>query len=723
MGLPAGLVMMAEHPIRSANVMGKTTWHDWSPLFHGDVGEFAHNFYDHPLAPILDVAGFVTAGAGFAARGGKVLGELGMVSRESKLARLGDKSSRVTKVEGALPAYKTLSKNPVSRLRERTIFNLGQQLSEAAPSFFGRVRTTAADGTVEIKRARVRDLSNEGISARYHAKEESYRAGATKAMITAQIGTYAKAAKDIHTDPGGLAVTIERHGHQQLMDHGIGVTHEEAKKLDPGQYLLVAARPKATPHSIRTVEDFEGSLKTFASRHTVPTTDLAKAYRGGDDQLYRAVHRRGLNAWSTEADNSVKFLKNLYRYPTKMWKYSVLAARPAYFVNNVVGNTFMAMATIGPVAFTRGLADSYREIHGEVKAASDLTGADRALRRGLKDDWQNKWFLGLHQGFAGTMMGKAAPNRFLNVLKQGLYPPTHKVSDTFLRRVMVNALMREEKGLKPLMRDGMTFDQAANHLSADPALRNRIQEGTNNALGEYHHLNQLEKLIKNVVPFYTWDRAIARHGVHIALDKPGTALALAAMGEQGTSETQRLLGDIPDFMKGLLVLPGHGKGGATRVMTTGGINPYATIAGLVGAGEAMIGIGHRRPGEDVAGQFNPIITGAVEAMTGQSLLSGAKIPHRRGGIPGAMGRNLVESLPQVKILETLLGGESQPKPNKSTGKRTPFLYRKNARSQIAGLLGVPVKELNVARAHEMAVKQRGGSTRRKRRKSSTLSGS
>jgi len=599
--------------------------------------------------------------------------------------------------------------------------DLSHKLSEAAPSFFGRVKLE--DGTIGRARHSVRDLTDKGISDRYHAREESARNATTKAMITAQVGTYVKASKDIHTDPGGLAVTIERHGHQEMMDHGIEITHEQMLKLDGERYLLTAAHPTATPRSIRTVEDFEESVKTFASRHTVPVSEWKRAYSGGENQTYRAVHKRGLNAWSTEADNSVKFLKLLYRHPTKIWKWAVLAARPAYFVNNVVGNTFMAMATIGPMAFARGLADSYRQTHGERMAASDLVGADRIIRKGMKEDWQSKWFLGLHQGFSGTMMGKAAPNKFLNVFKQGLYPVTHKASDTFLRRVMVNALMRKEPQIAPLMREGLTFDEAANRLSANPALRSRIQEGTNNALGEYHHLNQLEKLIKNVVPFYTWDRAIARHGVHLALDKPGTALALAAMGEQGTSETQRLLGDIPDFMKGLLVLPGHGKGGATRVMTTGGINPYATIAGLVGAGEAMIGIGHRRPGEDVAGQFNPIITGAVEAMTGQSLLSGAKIPHRRGGIPGAMGRNLVESLPQVKILETLLGGESQPKPNKSTGKRTPFLYRKNARSQIAGLLGVPVKELNVARAHEMAVKQRGGSTRRKRRKSSTLSGS
>src|SRR4051794_32084292 len=68
LGLPAGLVLTAEHPIRSVKAMATSTWADWSPLFHGHVGEFAHNFEEHPLAPLLDVSAFVTGGAGLAAK-------------------------------------------------------------------------------------------------------------------------------------------------------------------------------------------------------------------------------------------------------------------------------------------------------------------------------------------------------------------------------------------------------------------------------------------------------------------------------------------------------------------------------------------------------------------------------------------------------------------------------------------------------------------------------
>src|SRR4051812_10171398 len=50
-GIPTGLVQLVTHPVGTAEAIGKTTWHDWSPLFHGHVDQFAHQFYDHPLGP------------------------------------------------------------------------------------------------------------------------------------------------------------------------------------------------------------------------------------------------------------------------------------------------------------------------------------------------------------------------------------------------------------------------------------------------------------------------------------------------------------------------------------------------------------------------------------------------------------------------------------------------------------------------------------------------
>jgi hypothetical protein len=742
-GLPQGLVQLAEHPVKSSELIGKTTWQDWSPLFHGHVGEWAHNFAAHPLAPILDVAGFVTGGAGLLARGGEGAAALGLISKESKLAKLGGSAedlTKVIKVEGAPEAYRQFSKNPVIRARQDAMVHLGEHLSEAAPKWFGR--SVGEDGVVT--RGRVADLSQAGYARRYFAKQESYRAGATKAMIGAQLGAFIKAGKDISQRPAETFLAIERHGREQLVDHSYRVSRADAKSLQKGFVFVKDASHrdlKMTP-AVNSLESFKTAMEGFANRHT--TRDINSAARDAKGN-YLVVHKRAALAYGQEGARSATFLNKLYRYPTQAWKYLILATRPAYFVNNAVGNTFMAMAHLGPVGFARGLADAYRQVHGEKATADGMSAAIKSLH----GDWQDKWFLGVHQGFAQDVMtggtsaaihpersaSRAAEPLHLSrklaadghprvalVVKHaeaGLYPLTHKVADVFLRRTMINELMRRHPMVKRLQSEGVSFDRAASRVAADPAVRDRIQEEVNHALGDYHHLNPLEQHVRQFVPFYTWDRAIVRHGVNLTLHQPAKVAAGAAVGELGTNDTTaKLGGNIPSFLKGVVPLGHAGADGRTPILATLGLNPYASLPDVTDTVGALVGAGSQGAGETFAGQLNPIITSLIEATTGQSLLSGAKLHKRSGGIIGNVVANVVQNLPQAKLLDTIINGEAQPRPNKSTGKVTPFLYRKDALTQLEALFGVPIKKLDTKTASEQADKKAG----RRKRKTNPLFG-
>lgn len=742
-GLPAGLVMSVEHPLRSTKVIGKTTWADWSPLFHGHFEQWGHNFMAHPLAPILDVVGIVSGGAGLAARGGEAAAAVGLVSKEGKLAQLSGSlsearrvsalgagehiDSKLTKLEHSSgnPTYaRHLDSNPVVRLRQEGLHKLTSHMAEVAPKWFGRTETQGAEGTI-LEKGRVRDFSPGGRAERHFQLQESYRSGATRAMIHTQLAAFVKAGKDISSEPGKVFRQIETHGRDQLETHAYRVPLADARKLGP-EYVFVrdkARTPYASGDKVHTVEDFQRNMEGFATRHVTRSLDEAMV----KDGHALVVHMRAAKAWGKEAQRSATFLTKLYRYPTKAWKYLVLATRPAYFVNNAVGNTFMAMATLGPVPFTRGLADAFRQVHGEHAAAGELEGAMKSIKE-LHGDWQDKHYLGVHQGFGQEAMGELKLNervpghpRVAAVVRhaeQGFYPITHKVADVFLRRVMVNALLRRHGAVRGLMDQGVGFDKAAEFVSRDPLVRDKVQEQVNNALGDYHHLGPVEKQIRNIVPFYTWDRAIVRHGVHLGLDRTGRTAVGAHVGQMGTDETTKALGgNIPDFLKGVIALGGHGD--HKRVLTTQGLNPYSSIPDVADLAGQLVGAGHG--GSDVlAGQINPIITGAIESATGQSLLSGAKLPKRPGGVIGQTVANVVEGTPIPKLVETLVNGEAKPKPNKTTGKTKPFLYRKDIRSQIAALLGVPVKDLNQQTASALADKAHG--THKKRRSSSGIFG-
>ena len=119
-GLPMGLVNTVVHPIRTAHQMATSTWQTWSPLFHGHAGEFAHDFVEHPLPPILDIAAVGGLGLGLVAKAGEA-GALG-----SRVAELATRNE--LKVAGAtedLPTMtRALSRRGGARLRQNIVHEI-----------------------------------------------------------------------------------------------------------------------------------------------------------------------------------------------------------------------------------------------------------------------------------------------------------------------------------------------------------------------------------------------------------------------------------------------------------------------------------------------------------------------------------------------------------------------------------------------------------------------
>lgn len=71
-GFVPGMYKLVTDPQDALPAIAQGIVNDWKPLFTGNPGEFAKNFYEHPLGPILDMAALFTggaAGAGRAARG------------------------------------------------------------------------------------------------------------------------------------------------------------------------------------------------------------------------------------------------------------------------------------------------------------------------------------------------------------------------------------------------------------------------------------------------------------------------------------------------------------------------------------------------------------------------------------------------------------------------------------------------------------------------------
>jgi len=414
-------------------------------------------------------------------------------------------------------------------------------------------------------------------------------------------------------------------------------------------------------------------------------------------------------------NKSGKFVEMLVKKPTNVWKRLVLAPAPRYFVNNAVGNLFMFLTTSN-VHAVRALAEGYRNVLGDGTAYRALSKADRQVAKNLGAGWnaierhmgqQYKQGTAAEQVASITKEGKPH-GKFRRAAAQagrGFLPITHQVAERSLRRAAGYGFLKAQPEVRALMKMGHKFDTAADMMLRDPAFHARVTSAVDDVLGDYHYLTPIEKQIRNFVPFYTWLRAITRHTGALVRDHPGRAVTLSYAGQLGVEKTKEILGDIPDFMLNAMPLQllgfHHAMGTRAGIITTQGLNPYASIPQAMDA-VRMLTTGTARPNEALASILGPLPTGLIEATTGQSLLSGKRLNHYPGGLLTNIGiRQFMETPVPRLFTQVQQGTKTQNKSGKDT------LYKQDLQTALAALLGVPVKNMSPDTALNLALAERG----------------
>lgn len=527
------------------------------------------------------------------------------------------------------------------------------------------------------------------------------------------------AASAMRSDYKGVDI-VKHEGDEVVDSYGVPLDEEFQGKVLDERYAFVhkdaetlvndflRRNPNITAQGLADFISGKGAYEKGAGLGgKLVTNDWRKAARDKDGNFLVARNHAKL---LEEAANSTHFMAKLGRGITTAWKWAILGIRPAYLINNAVGNYFMYFVSQGPSGL-RGLVDAMRQLHGPKKLQSELSKQERAWFRSSLD-WQDQYYMGMHRGFAkdasdllagdtvripirelGGMTAKAK-----RIAGTGLYDITHVLADRIIRRAAINSILRKHPEVQKLMKGGMHFDDAAAAVSQNRAIREAVQDQVNDILGQYHYLNGTERAIRAVVPFYTWDRAIARHGVHLYLDRPTTARIMTELGAEGVQTTEELLGEIPDFLRGALPLSLVGMpeavDGRVPILGTAGYNPYSSLESLIKVGRAMT-TGDVSIGEAAASQLNPFLTAAIEQTTGQRLLSGAQLPDNatQGGLVPNVLATILGNLPQVQIADTALTG---PRGGPDT------LYPGDWQQYLAAYLGFPAKRLNTKTASEIA---------------------
>ncbi len=301
---------------------------------------------------------------------------------------------------------------------------------------------------------------------------------------------------------------------------------------------------------------------------------------------------------------------------------------------------------------------------------------------------------------------RVGDTRLRRTLRQGFYPAVHAVAEKPLRVATLYKSLRDMPEVRAAIKDvrnsGLRGQRAVDTaiervLKERPDLRDAAALSSRRLAGDYITMSEAEKWARDIIPFYLWSRHILKTTGNMALDQPSRLAVGARISELGIEETQELLGEIPDFLKGAIPLAALGGGsapGRANVLLTSSLNPYATVGELAEVVKAFAA-GDVRRGAAFS-QLNPFITGAVESVTEQSLLTGAPSP-RTGGVAADVANRTLLSLPYVKLLDDL----TSPSTTK-TAKGNARLFAKSDTATITSLLGVPIRNVGLATASAQA---------------------
>jgi len=449
------------------------------------------------------------------------------------------------------------------------------------------------------------------------------------------------------------------------------------------------------------------------------------------DQL-RMIPRSYYDRLVGDLTESNKYVRMLIDRPLDVFRTLVLFSRPAYYVNNIVGqNVMLAVREGGPMFVPQYIRFLAHKNQNAARALFRQAVNDDAAGYRLWDAVFEKHAQTLHgasagqvetSGFSGLTQRLAlSGHRKQQILAAMLRSPRTAnelgaiLSDDIPRQFRFIRLMQPH--IKAARQAGMDGDDAAiamRLLDDDAVLAERVIDQTLFDLVDYRSMSPFEKrVMRRIVPFYGWMRGITGWTLELGYNHPQKLLALALIGQVGSNTNEEWNRRTPLWMQGAFRVGGE-RNGVQRIVNTQGLNPLGTMGDV-----AMLarGVFSDDPTRSLAqsatlGQINPFAQAFAAAafnqgkelgtpypmlMPGQTLNQQDPRTQWRGWPMAALG-GFIASTPQA----TLYAQHKAQGINEANGGPslvgTRGVYQSPFSDYVYSYLGLPVRNVNMQAA-------------------------
>jgi hypothetical protein len=383
-----------------------------------------------------------------------------------------------------------------------------------------------------------------------------------------------------------------------------------------------------------------------------------------------------------QRSRSILTLNEGLKKGTQLWKGVTLGLRPAFITGNIVGNQILYHLQTG--------------LRGIPGLAKTTMHAEKDL------DLLNKYFPQRMHTFGDTEKFLSSSRKAK--LANSAYHVVHLHEKLLSAAVMRSHLGRIPEFKQILKANKGNWDKALEQTRREkPWILKETDSVLDDTLGNYQYYNKFEQTLKDVMPFYGWNRHAMRAYYRLILNNPKLADTLVHTGDIGQKINSDEFPNVPAFMKSYLKLGGH-------TLDTRSLNPLSTAGDTT---QALAQLAGGKPGQAQAAvsNLNPLLTSLMEAATGKSNLTGAPIKDAGigpltgvGGVPGAALRT-AQALPPYKILDQLLGSAPPKK-----------LLPTSTQDELLKFVGVPTRSPDLKLAQDFQKQLDGKSSPRKRKR-------